>query len=82
MVRVEHHFGLGQRVRLLRGNSKLVRGPSSCTIERLLPVDGQQPVYQVKSDAEPYSRVVVEADLAPGLPGNATAATTSQPPAP
>ena len=61
----QHRFLVGERVRLLRGNMVLKRAVGACLVERLMPVVGHQPLYQVRSEFETCSRVVAETDLVP-----------------
>jgi hypothetical protein len=63
-----HRYRVGQRLRVL-GGSYGGRSGSFCKIIALMPNEGGQFLYRIRSDAESFERVVPESDLQlPDLP--------------
>ena len=59
-----HRFGVGARLRMKQGGLSVARPASYCRVVFLLPFEGGQLFYRVKSELESFERVVAEADLA------------------
>jgi hypothetical protein len=62
----DHRFKVGQSVRYSYGLRGLRRPPGSggvYTITQLLPVEGDERLYRVKSADEPHERVAKETEL-------------------
>ena len=59
-----HRFKVGARLRMKHGGNTLARPSAYCRVVFLLPYEGGQLLYRVKSEAESFERVVAEADLA------------------
>jgi hypothetical protein len=60
-----HRFKVGARLRMKQGGLSVARPASFCRVVFLLPYEGGQLFYRVKSEAESFERVVAEADLVP-----------------
>ena len=60
-----HRFGVGARLRMKQGGLSVARPASYCRVVFLLPYEGGQLFYRVKSEMESFERVVAEADLVP-----------------
>ena len=58
-----HRFRVGQKLHMRTGGNNLARQAGSCTVTFLLPFEGGQVLYRVRSEAESFERVVPEADL-------------------
>ena len=58
-----HRFRVGQQLHMRTGGNNLARQAGSCTVTFLLPFEGGQVLYRVRSEAESFERVVPEADL-------------------
>ena len=58
-----HRFGVGARLRMKQGGLSVARPASYCRVVFLLPFEGGQLFYRVKSELESFERVVAEADL-------------------
>jgi hypothetical protein len=56
-----HRFKVGQRVVFHAPRRSI--GPSIFTVLRLLPLEGQDPTYRIKSDEEGFERVAKEGEL-------------------
>lgn len=56
-------FRSGQTVRIFRGLPNKSAAEGEYKVVRLLPDNGTELQYRVKSDREPYERVVKESDL-------------------
>lgn len=63
--RANHRFKVGARLRMKQGGHSVARPASYCRVVFLLPFEGGQLLYRVKSEMESFERVVAEADLAP-----------------
>lgn len=63
--RAVHRFKVGARLRMKQGGNSVARPASFCRVVFLLPFEGSQLLYRVKSETESFERVVAEADLAP-----------------
>lgn len=58
-----HRFKVGARLRMKQGGLAVARPASFCRVVFLLPFEGGQLFYRVKSEQESFERVVAEADL-------------------
>lgn len=58
-----HRFKVGARLRMKQGGLSVARPASYCRVVFLLPFEGGQLFYRVKSEMESFERVVAEADL-------------------
>ena len=58
----EPHYRLGQSVTFARPT--LITPDGRYEVVRIYPIDGLDQRYSIKSEAEPYERVVRQADLA------------------
>jgi hypothetical protein len=58
-----HQFRVGARLRMKQGGLSVARPASYCRVVFLLPFEGGQLFYRVKSELESFERVVAEADL-------------------
>ena len=58
-----HRFKVGARLRMKQGGLAVARPASFCRVMFLLPFEGGQLYYRVKSEQESFERVVAEADL-------------------
>jgi hypothetical protein len=56
-----HKFKIGQTVRIRAVHNRVQGGP--CEITRLMPLQGDEPEYQIKRIGEPYQRVAGESEL-------------------
>lgn len=65
VVQSHHRYKVGARLRMQHGGNSLSRQGSICRVTFILPYEGTQLLYRVKSDLEAFERVVTEADLAP-----------------
>ena len=64
-VRPRHRYKVGARLRMNNGGNSLARQAGFCRVTFVLPYEGGQLLYRVKSEAESFERVVAEIDLAP-----------------
>jgi hypothetical protein len=64
-ARPRHRYGVGARLRMNNGGNSLARQASYCRVMFILPYEGGQLLYRVKSELESFERVVAEVDLAP-----------------
>lgn len=64
-VRPRHRYGLGARLKMQHGGFGYAQQASNCSVTFVLPFEGRQLLYRVKSDNEAFERVVPEADLSP-----------------
>jgi hypothetical protein len=62
-----HKFKVGQSVTLTPFSSGVVASNSGYEVLRLLPANGGQNQYRIKSPSEPFERVVNENELSPRL---------------
>lgn len=62
-ARSRHRYKVGARLRMNNGGQSVARQASFCRVTFVLPYEGGQLLYRVKSDAESFERVVSEADL-------------------
>jgi len=61
----EHHrFRVGQHLTLLGSGRYWARSAGLCRVVAILPHEGGQFLYRVRSETENFERVVPEADLA------------------
>jgi hypothetical protein len=60
---VSHKFKIGQSVNYTAGPYGAVRGSGIYTITQLLPPEGDDFQYKIKSAAEPHERVAKESQL-------------------
>jgi hypothetical protein len=58
-----HRFKIGDRLRMKQGGHSVARQAGACKVVFLLPFEGGQLLYRVKSEMESFERVVAEADL-------------------
>ena len=58
-----HKFRVGERVEYVRGASDGDVAPGAYTIVRLMPSDGADPQYRVKSTREVHDRTMKENQL-------------------
>jgi len=58
-----HKFRSGQTVHLSRSLTTRSTPDGDYKVVRQLPVDGGEPQYRIKSEREPYERVVKESDM-------------------
>jgi hypothetical protein len=58
-----HKYKVGQSVEFRPGRSAMSTTSSGYKIVRLLPVEGEDPLYRIKSVAEPFERVAREHEL-------------------
>jgi hypothetical protein len=58
-----HRFGIGTKLRMTGGGQYGSRNAAFCLVKFLLPHEGGQLLYRVKSDLEAFERVVAEGDL-------------------
>lgn len=59
----KHKFSLGQTVRFSHNGYLSVGGRDDFKITRLLPVEGSEFEYRIKSAGEPFERVARESQL-------------------
>lgn len=59
----QHKFKVGQTVNLIANRLERHVPPGAYTIQRLLPVEGQDLLYRVKHTGDGHERVVNEAQL-------------------
>lgn len=57
----QHKYRIGQRVEFLNGT--LPVAPGTYEVVRLLPSEGGEPQYRIKSEQEAYERVAREDQL-------------------
>jgi len=60
----KHKFGLGTMVRLLAGPMERSAAQGTYKVMALLPSDGREFSYRIKSASEPHERVARESQLA------------------
>jgi hypothetical protein len=66
-TRMAHHkFKVGQTVNLIANRLERHVPSGAYTIQRLLPIEGQELLYRVKHTGDGHERVVNEAQLRPG----------------
>jgi hypothetical protein len=58
-----HRFAVGARLNMLDGGRQAGRTAGACIVLRLLPYEGHELQYRVRSEAESYERVVAEHHL-------------------
>jgi hypothetical protein len=58
-----HRFAVGQRVYVKPSLTNTATG--SYKVLRHMPAEGEENIYRVKNDTEPYERVVRESQLTP-----------------
>lgn len=64
-VQARHRYKVGMRLLMTPGGATVSRLASHCRVTFVLPYEGGQLLYRVRSDIEAFERVVSEADLAP-----------------
>lgn len=64
-----HQFKVGERV--IFHSPRRSIGPSVVTVLRLLPIEGQERTYRIRSTEEGFERVATERELASLLEKNA-----------
>jgi hypothetical protein len=62
----DYRFRLGEHVRYTSGPYGRADASAVYTVTRLLPPEGDDRQYRIKSAAEPHERVVKESQLHPG----------------
>lgn len=60
-----HRYKVGAKLRMNNGGNSLARQASYCKVVFILPFEGGQLLYRVKSELESFERVVAEVDLSP-----------------
>jgi hypothetical protein len=60
---VKHKFSLGQTVRFTQSGYLTAAARDDFKITRLLPIEGMECEYRIKSAAEPFERVARESQL-------------------
>jgi len=66
---LRHKFRIGQTVELFPGRLDRNVPRGIYTVQRLMPAEGREPQYRVKSKHDGHERVVIESQLsAPPLP--------------
>jgi hypothetical protein len=63
-----HKFKVGQSVRFTPGKMMPPAGGQAYKIVRVLPAEGGEYHYRIKSEYEPYERIARESELS-ALPG-------------
>jgi hypothetical protein len=58
-----HKYKVGQRVEFRPGRSAMPTSSREYTIVRLLPPEGEDLLYRIKSVSEPFDRVAREREL-------------------
>jgi hypothetical protein len=58
-----HKYKVGQSVEFTPIRSAIPSSSRAYTIVRLLPADGGEPVYRIKSITEPFERIAQEREL-------------------
>jgi hypothetical protein len=58
-----HKFKVGQLVEFKPGRTAMPASSREYKIVRLLPADGEDPLYRIKSVGEPFDRVAKEHEL-------------------
>ncbi len=58
-----HKFKIGQKVNYTSGPFGAAKSSSTYTITQLLPAEGDEFQYRIKSAAEPHERVAKESQL-------------------
>ena len=58
-----HRYSVGQRLRVLGGGNHWSRQGGYCSIVSLMPHEGGQFLYRIRSEGESFERIVAEADL-------------------
>jgi hypothetical protein len=61
---VAHKFKVGATVDFRPGRMGFPAGSRECTIVRILPAEGRDPLYRIKCVTEVFERVVPEGQLA------------------
>jgi len=64
-VQRRHRYKMGMRLLMTPGGMTVSRQASQCKVTFVLPFEGGQLLYRVRSDIEAFERVVTEADLSP-----------------
>lgn len=64
-VHARHRYAIGDRLRVRNGGASLSRQAGHCRITFVLPHEGGQLLYRIKSELETFERVVAEVDLSP-----------------
>ena len=64
-VQARHRYKVGMRLLMTPGGATVSRQASYCRVTFVLPYEGSQLLYRVRSEIEAFERVVSEADLAP-----------------
>ncbi len=60
-----HRYHVGETLHMTAGGRDISRAGSACQVTAVLPHETGPLLYRVRSEAESYERVVVEADLTP-----------------
>jgi hypothetical protein len=60
-----HRYKVGMRLLMTPGGVTVARQASYCKVTFVLPYEGAQLLYRVRSEIEAFERVVSESDLAP-----------------
>jgi hypothetical protein len=65
VLKMTHKYSIGENVRYTAGPFTRVssNGPSSFTVVKLLPTDGDEHQYRIKSNGEAFERVAKESQL-------------------
>jgi hypothetical protein len=58
-----HKYTVGQSVEFTPGRLAMPSSSGTYIIVRLLPPDGEEPLYRIKSTREPFERVAKEREL-------------------
>jgi hypothetical protein len=58
-----HKYKVGQSVEFRPSRSAMSTSSAVYKVVRLLPLEGQDPLYRIKSVAEPFERVAKEHEL-------------------
>jgi hypothetical protein len=58
-----HKFKVGQSVRFTPGKMMPPAGAQAYTIVRVLPAEGAEYHYRIKSEYQPYERIARESEL-------------------
>jgi hypothetical protein len=59
----KHKYKVGQSVEFTPTRSAIPSASRAYTIVRLLPADGGEPLYRIKSITEPFERIAQEREL-------------------
>jgi hypothetical protein len=62
---VRHRFRVGESVRFISGPSARAGAGGSYKVVRVLPSEGDEQLYRIKSASEPHERVARESQLDP-----------------